>query len=625
MILSDYYEQILAIKGWENKRRCFIDYAITVMSKEWPNKNIFIIEAPTGYGKTTISQSVALYSLNEELKCIIAFPLRTLLEDQYCKFIGEIQENEQCFCKGEKGILGNLGHELKRKIIGKRYMHNPDSKYLIKPITLTTIDTLSLTLFGLAPEDLDKIAKYCLGTSYGSMGHYLFSWSSAFLSNIVLDEVHLVTDSTKSINFLFALIQMALENNLKLILMSATVPTVLEDIIMSYFEKWKEKILFLKFGENSHFYDKSFVDNRKNKKYDVLLVGLTEKEKFSRIFEWIALNWNDYKRVIVIFNTVNECINFYLMYKDRLIQLSNNLILLHSRFNENDRRIKKAKLDSIRENQNNHTTDYIIVSTQVIEAGIDISSNLFITDIAPMNSLIQRLGRFLRYENENNGRVYIWYEIDDSNNLVKNKEIGGEDIYKVYNLDLTNRTLEELKKTKITGGKINFRFHLPEDYKKFIDAVYRKDDFKVTEEEINDLLLIHMNFSEGSRKAFEKFLELEGSFVHDSLIIPVIPEKLLDELISRYKKIENIHLRELSSYSVPISFDVIKKLNIIGELYLDWNEEIRKKVLRKKDLNPTQLKNKIRNPKETIRYIMYNSVLSFVTDKNYNSEFGLGE
>ncbi len=36
-------------------------------------------------------------------------------------------------------------------------------------------------------------------------------------------------------------------------------------------------------------------------------------------------------------------------------------------------------------------------------------SNSFITEIAPANSLIQRLGRFLKY-NEKAGRIIIWYE-----------------------------------------------------------------------------------------------------------------------------------------------------------------------------------------------------------------------
>ena len=135
------------------KGRPFIDHVIDIMGEKWDKDHIFVVEAPTGYGKSTISATIALYSLYEEFKAIVAFPLRTLLEDQYSKF----------------RILA------KSDVLGKRYMHAPDSPYLIKPVTLTTIDTLSLTLFGIPPEDLEKVIRYWTGTSRGSLGHYLFS------------------------------------------------------------------------------------------------------------------------------------------------------------------------------------------------------------------------------------------------------------------------------------------------------------------------------------------------------------------------------------------------------------------------------------------------------------------
>src|SRR5690606_15022957 len=39
----------------------------------------------------------------------------------------------------------------------------------------------------------------------------------------------------------------------------------------------------------------------------------------------------------------------------------------------------------------------IIVATQVVEAGVDISADALVTELAPWASLIQRLGRCARY------------------------------------------------------------------------------------------------------------------------------------------------------------------------------------------------------------------------------------
>ncbi|MEI7570277.1 MAG: helicase-related protein, partial [Alcaligenaceae bacterium] len=43
------------------------------------------------------------------------------------------------------------------------------------------------------------------------------------------------------------------------------------------------------------------------------------------------------------------------------------------------------------------TTDRIVVSTQVIEAGVDISGGVLVTQMAPWASLVQRFGRAARW------------------------------------------------------------------------------------------------------------------------------------------------------------------------------------------------------------------------------------
>lgn len=48
----------------------------------------------------------------------------------------------------------------------------------------------------------------------------------------------------------------------------------------------------------------------------------------------------------------------------------------------------------------------IIVATQVVEAGVDLSAQLLVTDLAPWSSLVQRFGRCARYEHER-GEVVV--------------------------------------------------------------------------------------------------------------------------------------------------------------------------------------------------------------------------
>ncbi|MCS7374583.1 MAG: CRISPR-associated helicase Cas3' [archaeon GB-1845-036] len=599
-MINDYYKIVLNKWFKDKSERRFISFILSTIQKNWREKNIFIIEAPTGYGKSTISATIALYTFNEELKTIIAFPLRTLLEDQFEKF---------------KTLVN-------KEFLGKRYMHNPESRYLIKPITLTTVDTLSLTFFGIPPEDLDKAVKYWSGTSSGSLGHYLFSITSTTLSNLILDEVHLLSDSTKSLNFLLALMRIVLENDQKLILMSATIPTALENLLKQKLSQSLEKMLFVKFCDkngNSTFHcgDEHFINERLNKKYDVTLMDVEEFNKYQQIIKYINLHKDKYRRIIVVFNTVNDAINFY----NNLNLKDFTKILLHSRFNEKDKESKIEKLKKLREKE-----EYIIVSTQVIEAGVDISSNLFITEIAPANSLVQRIGRFLRYEGENNGKILIWYEVDEKGLLKRLSN--GKSYYKVYDWDLTHRTLMQLVK-----NKDNINFHIPTakgifGYKDLIDSVYTENCFNIDEKRVSNLIKILLSFESVSYRAVNEFFNLEGSFVRDSLLISIIPRQIISSLIEEdYLKMDySTFIRLL----IPISLNtfkgfLLKKPPIINGIVLkEKKKESGKERLKVKALEDvSNLKVSVRYPSSFMRFLVKNNIVSFMVDAEYDSKRGL--
>lgn len=77
--------------------------------------------------------------------------------------------------------------------------------------------------------------------------------------------------------------------------------------------------------------------------------------------------------------------------------------LVHSRFRPVDREgwierfLSKASLNS--------ETNRILIATQVVEAGVDISATCLITELAPWPSLVQRFGRAARYDG--NAKVIV--------------------------------------------------------------------------------------------------------------------------------------------------------------------------------------------------------------------------
>ncbi len=78
------------------------------------------------------------------------------------------------------------------------------------------------------------------------------------------------------------------------------------------------------------------------------------------------------------------------------------LVLLHSRFRRPDRRAQETRLGD---------PDQIVVSTQVIEAGVDLSSRLLISELAPWSSLVQRFGRCNRAGEFGEARVE-WVDVE---------------------------------------------------------------------------------------------------------------------------------------------------------------------------------------------------------------------
>lgn len=86
-----------------------------------------------------------------------------------------------------------------------------------------------------------------------------------------------------------------------------------------------------------------------------------------------------------------------------------NVILIHSRFRKNDRSIRTKEIG-----EEPPAGGRIIVATQALEAGVDVSSAALITEIAPWSSLVQRFGRCNRYgECGEAGANVFWVDLSD--------------------------------------------------------------------------------------------------------------------------------------------------------------------------------------------------------------------
>lgn len=98
------------------------------------------------------------------------------------------------------------------------------------------------------------------------------------------------------------------------------------------------------------------------------------------------------KITLVVCNTVERaCATFEAIVKRRKEETR----LIHSRFRPAER--ERWQAEFLNRAACRRGVDRIIVATQVVEAGVDISAGCLVTELAPWPSLVQRFGRCARY------------------------------------------------------------------------------------------------------------------------------------------------------------------------------------------------------------------------------------
>jgi CRISPR-associated endonuclease/helicase Cas3 len=104
---------------------------------------------------------------------------------------------------------------------------------------------------------------------------------------------------------------------------------------------------------------------------------------------------------LVIVNRVARAQELYQQFRKKVS--AEQLALIHSRFRPVDRARHEALLLG--------EGDRIVVATQAVEAGVDVSARLLVTELAPWSSIVQRFGRCNRRGEFTNGAEVFWIDV----------------------------------------------------------------------------------------------------------------------------------------------------------------------------------------------------------------------
>lgn len=277
------------------------------------------------------------------------------------------------------------------------------------------------------------------------------------------------------------------------------------------------------------------------------------------------------QRVIIICNTVSQAQGIYRDLSELNHNEELNITLLHSRFLPEHRAKKEKILQHIfaqNWQQQDDDTCQILIATQVIEAGINITCQVLHTQLSPMNSLLQRAGRCARFAGEM-GEVFVYRSLQVN---IENQELADTDLYEL-NDEPINTTDVQIDSENSQKSKESF---LP--YQKEIceltwqvlqahtdsEAVSHNVGFKIEEEWINfvhsDEDLLNLKRRTNNQMEFETKFN-DAVFRGDDSAASDLIRKVDNRSIFTWQQLglfdfddaETIDIQKLLPFSVPVS------------------------------------------------------------------------
>ncbi|MBC7362589.1 MAG: CRISPR-associated helicase Cas3' [Candidatus Aminicenantes bacterium] len=372
----DFYKRYFKI---DSPYKHQLDLWEKIRALEFP----ILLKAPAGSGKTEAVLAPFLSQFVESKfyiapRLIYVLPMRVL--------VNNIAERIQNYAQ-------QISPHISVKI---QHGDVPDSPFFLSDIVVTTLDQF---LYGFARAS-------------HQVGHHIDIPAGSIASSLVVfDEAHMYRDEF-TFSIMRALMEILHQSNVPFVLMSATIPESLE---------------------RSLFENIPLSDNQK------IIGDVKTGAQIRTSIEQTALyeNGNVYisneildkiknKKTLIVVNQVKRAQKIYSYIKDSLNLNDSSIVLLHSRFTRKDRRAHEEKALSLLPHKENGglvipKNTGIVVSTQVLEAGIDFSAELLLTELAPADSLIQRAGRCARYEGEE-GEMIIFPVEEEKGYLPYKKE-----------------------------------------------------------------------------------------------------------------------------------------------------------------------------------------------------------
>lgn len=421
-----------------------------------------IIEAPTGEGKTEAALALAhrlgRRSGNDEL--YYALPTTATSNQMYTRLCMHIEKrlrlsNQVKLVHGQAFLLDDdfLITPLQNGRAGNAapdWFGSDKRKSLLVPFGVGTIDQAELAALNVRFTSLRLI---------GLAGKV-----------VILDEVHaydtyMTTIIERLLNWLAAL-------GTSVILLSATLPCSRREALIEAYGVKKSKS-----NENKKMYPHLFIASRAGvyiASPEVIQPG--RKIAINRLHldddapemkaRWLLDSIVQGGCVCWITNTVERAQKIF-HYVDCLASPDVKHTLIHSRFPLEDRQKLENDLANYGPNGERPVRG-IVIGTQVLEQSLDLDFDVMVSDLAPIDLLLQRAGRLYRHSHHYRPAAHdiprLWINIPQANDGSLSIRVDAL----IYNEFILLKTLLALN----CGDEI----HLPFDYRPLVETVYDNNE-----------------------------------------------------------------------------------------------------------------------------------------------------
>ena len=345
-----------------------------IVEDNW-KKDILLLRAPTGAGKT----DAALLWASKQIEAQRADRLIFAMPTRFTANAISVNVSKEL---GQTGLY----HSSAWSAISDRVKNNEISlsdalnqhkmaRCLLSPITVCTIDHLLMSLT-MTRED-----------------HHLISYNLAN-SCVVIDEADFYDDFTlANIQYLLKVLH---EWKVPVLIMSASLP----DSSLPLYQSTGYKI-------DSILEDSHDVNNIR-KRFEIKdIIDYNEFKDIDPLIEKCFERGNG----ILYMNTVDSAIALYKHIcsdKKRTKEEIDNVHLYHSRFTEPDKLKKEEKIIKAlgKKAWKEGCAKGIVIMTQIGEMSINISAEIMMSELCPIDRMIQRTGRLCRFSDDM-GKLYV--------------------------------------------------------------------------------------------------------------------------------------------------------------------------------------------------------------------------